>query len=185
LLKNSLVTLQSDQVGIEAVGFGGKDEFMKAVSYFVLSKFAEYRHLSNGVELFIIALRDSDTYDGKRISALRRKLVDKIKKLIGEQEFQRVHVMFAVQAIETWLLADEQKLNECLGVTNKVKHENEPEKIDNPKLVVQNLFVQYGRRYTPLQLLDLLPQLRVAELRRCKHFKEFYDCVRTIAEMPQ
>jgi len=95
LLKNNLATLQSGQVAIEAVGFGGKDEFMK------------------------------------------------------------------------------------------VKHENEPEKIDNPKLVVQNLFVQYGRRYSPQQLLDLLPQLRVAELRRCKHFKEFYDCVQTIVELPK
>lgn len=111
LLKKNLAILQSDQVAIEAVGFGGKDEFMREIPYFVLSKFAEYRHLSNGVELFIIALRDS-------------------------------------------------------------------------KLVVQNVFVQCGRRYTPLQLLDLLPQLRVAELRRCKHFKEFYDCVRSIAEAP-
>jgi hypothetical protein len=90
-------------------------------------------------------LRDSDTNDGKKIASIRRKLADKIKKLIQEQKSGRVHILFAVQAIEAWVLAEAQKLNEYLGVTNKVKHINEPEKIDNPKQVVQNLFQQCGR----------------------------------------
>jgi hypothetical protein len=38
-------------------------------------------------------LRDSDTNDGKKIASIRRKLADKIKKLIQEQEFGRVHIL--------------------------------------------------------------------------------------------
>lgn len=182
LLKTNVEALRTGLAGIEAAGFGGKDEFMSDVPYFVLSKFAEYRHRSNEFELFIIALRDSDTNDSKKISGIRRKLADKIKKLIGVQEFNRVHIMFAVQAIEAWVLADEQKLNEYLKVTNKAKHINEPEKIDNPKQVVQNFFQQCGRKYTPQELLNLFPQLRILELLRCKHFKEFYACVQKIVE---
>jgi hypothetical protein len=101
--------------------------------------------------------------------------------MITEQEFNRVHVMVAVQAIEAWVLADEQNLNKYLE-TNKVKHVNNPETIENPKLIMRNLFEQCGKRYTPQELLRLLPQLRVAELLRCKHFKQLYDCVRNIAE---
>jgi len=132
LLKNNIEALQAGSIGIEAAGFGGKDEFMKEVPFFVLSKFAEYRHRNQAIEIFIIAVRDADTSDGKKISGIRRKLADKIRKLIGAQEFNRVHIMFAVQAIEAWILADEQKLNEYLGVTNKVKHINEPEKSSIP-----------------------------------------------------
>ncbi len=112
---------------------------------------------------------------------MRRQLIDKIKKLsIKRNEIQCVHIMFAVQAIDAWLLADEQKLNEHLGVTNKIKHENEPEKIKHPKQILQNLFAQCGKKYTPQQLIDLLPQLRVTELLRCKHFKELYECIEKI-----
>jgi len=182
LLKNNIEALQAGSIGIEAAGFGGKDEFMKEVPFFVLSKFAEYRHRNQAIEIFIIAIRDADTSDGKKISGIRRKLTDKIRKLIGAQEFNRVHIMFAVQAIEAWILADEQKLNEYLGVTNKVKHINVPEKIEHPKQAVQNLFVQCGRKYSPQQLQDLLPQLQVSELRRCKHFNELYTCVQKIVE---
>lgn len=181
LLKNNIAALRDELVEMEAVGFNGKDQFMEKAPSFVKNKFAEFRHRSQEFEIFVIALRDADTSDGKKISGIRRKLNEKVKKLIGEQEFQRMHVTFAVQAIEAWLLADEKKLNEYLGFTNKVKRENEPEKIEKPKVVVQNLFEQCGRKYNPQELLRLLPQLRLAELLRCKYFKEFYNCVQTIA----
>ncbi len=92
--------------------------------------------------------------------------------------------MFAVQTIEAWILADEKELNKYLGVTNKAKRESEPEKIDNPKQIVKNFFNHCGRHYNPPQdLLQLLPRLQVAELLRCKHFKEFYQCVKKIVEV--
>jgi hypothetical protein len=115
LLKNNIEALRIGEVEIEPVGFGGKDQFMNDLPLVAKNRFAEYRHRTNEVELFIIALRDSDTIDGKKIAGIRRKLVDKIKKLIREQEFGRVRIMFAVQAIEAWILADEQKLNDYLG----------------------------------------------------------------------
>ncbi|GEM_PF-5197856 len=183
LLKKHIEALKNEQVAIEAIGFGGKEQFMQNLPKFVKDELAEYRHRGGEIEVFIIALRDSDTNDSRKISALSRKLTDKIKKLIGEQKSQRIYVMFAVQAIEAWILADEQKLNEYLGVTNKAKHENAPEKIENPKQIVQNLFVQCGRKYTPQELRDLLPQLRVSELSRCRHFQAFYDCVLQIADV--
>jgi hypothetical protein len=182
LLKNNFPVLREDLVETEPRGFKGKDDFMKKVPTLVKNTFETFRHRLHELEIFIIALRDTDTKDGKKISAIRRKLADKIKKLISEQEFQRVHIMFAVQAIEAWVLADVQKLNEYLGVTNKAKHENEPEKIEKPKQKVQNLFMECGKQYTPQALLDLLPHLRVLELLRCKHFKELYDCVQKIVE---
>jgi len=181
LLKKHIETLKNEQVAIEAIGFGGKEQFMQKIPRFVKDELAEYRHRGGEIEVFIIVLRDSDTNDSRKISALRRKLTDGIKKFIGERKLQRVYVMFAVQAIEAWILADEQKLNEYLGVTNKAKHENAPEKIENPKQIVQNLFKQCGREYTPQELRDLLPQLQVSELSRCKHFQAFYDCVIKIA----
>jgi len=132
LLKNNIAALETESLEIEAIGFNGKDAFMEKVPTFVKNKFAEFRHRSQEVEVFIIALRDSDTSDGKKIAGLRQKLINKIKKLIGEREFQRVHIMFAVQTIEAWILADEKELNKYLEVTNKAKRESEPEKIDNP-----------------------------------------------------
>lgn len=180
LLKNNIAALRSDDVEIEAIGFGGKEIFMEKVAKFIKDELAEYRHRSE--EVFIIVLRDSDSSDSRKISALRRKLNDKIKKLIAEEKFSRVHVMFAVQAIEAWILADEQKLNEYLGVINIAKHENEPEKIAYPKQIVQNLFKQYGQKYTPQHLVTLLPRLRISALLGCKHFKEFYECVEKIAD---
>jgi hypothetical protein len=182
LLKNNIAALKAESFEIEAIGFNGKAAFMEKVPTFVKNKFAEFRHRSHEVEIFIIALRDSDTSDGKKIAGFRQKLTNKIRKLIGEQEFKRVYIMFAVQAIEAWILADEQKLNEYLKVTNKAKHLNEPEKVDDPKQAGQNFFQQYGRKYAPQELLNLLPQLRVSELLRCKHFKEFYACVQKIVE---
>lgn len=182
LLKNNFQTLKNEQVEIEPRGFKGKDDFMKKVPALVKDTFETFRYRRHEFEIFFIALRDTDTNDGRKIAGIRRKLAEKIKKLIGAQEFQRVHIMFAVQAIEAWVLADEQKLNEYLGVTNKAKHENEPEKIPNPKQIVQNLFAQCDLEYTPQQLLDLLPQLQVSELLRCKHFKEFYACVQNIVD---
>lgn len=183
LLKNNMEALREGVVEIEAIGFGGKSKFMEKVPNFVKNKFAEYRLRHDEVEIFVIALRDADTDDGKKISGIRRKLADKIKKLIQEQEFGRVHIMFAVQAIEAWILADEQKLNEYLRVTNKAKRINEPEKVDNPKLAGKNFFEQFGGEYTPQKLLDLLSRLRISELLRCKHFKEFYTCVQKIVEV--
>ena len=112
---------------------------------------------------------------------MRRQLVDKIKRVTTVLESGRVHIMFAVQAIEAWILADERMLNKYLGMARSVKHENEPEQIDNPKQVIDNLFAQCGKRYTPASLLELLPQLEVSELLRCRHFKEFYHCVEKIA----
>jgi len=181
LLKNNLKALSTELVEIEAIGFGGRSEFMTKLPFFVMSKFAEYHHLRADIRIFIVALRDSDTGKAKKVSDIYHKLTDKIKKMITEQEFKRVHVIFAVQAIEAWILADEQKLNEYLNVTNKAKHENDPEAIPKPKQVVRNLFKQCDRKYTPQALLQLLPQLRIAELLRCKHFKELYDCVENIA----
>lgn len=182
LLKNEIEALRIGKVDIQPIGFEGKDQFMKELPLVVRNTFEQYRHGNSQIELFIIALRDSDTNDGKKISGFRRKLVDKIKKLISEQEFNRVHIMFAVQAIEAWILADENALNKYLGVTNKVKHINEPEKVENPKQVVQNFFQQFGRKYTPQELLNLLPQLRVSELLRCEHFNKLYTCVKEIVE---
>jgi len=183
LLKSNLKTLNTKLVEIEAVGFGGKAEFMAELPFFVMSKFAEYRHVSEGLRIFILALRDSDTNNTNKVSGIRRKLADKIKKMIKEHEFNRVHILFAVQAIEAWILADEQKVNEYLGVTNKIKHVNDPETIDDPKQVVNNIFRECGRKYTSRELLRLLPQLRVTELLRCKHFKELCDCVENIARL--
>lgn len=183
LLKNNIAVLETEFLEIEAIGFNGKAVFMEKVPAFVKNKFAEYRHRSQEIEVFIIALRDSDTSDGKKIAGLRQKLTNNIKKLIDdEQEFKRVHIIFAVQAIEAWLLADEQKLNEYLEVTNKVKHSNEPEKINNPKQVVQNFFQECGRNYAPQELLTLFPRLQISELQRCKHFNEFFNCVQKIVE---
>jgi hypothetical protein len=182
LLKNNFEALQNGKIEIEPVGFGGKDQFMKEVPLVVKNRFAEYRYQSHEVEIFIIAVRDSDTNNSGKIAGWHRQLVNKIKKVIKENECNRVHIMFAVQAIEAWILADEKKLNEYLGVQNKAKHENDPEEIDNPKQIVTKLFAQYHRekKYTPQQLLDLLPQLSISELLRCKHFKKLYDCVQEI-----
>lgn len=182
LLKSNIAALETESLEIEAIGFNGKDAFMERVPTFVKNKFAEFRHRSQEIEVFIIALRDSDTSDGKKIAGLRQKLTNKIKKLIGEQEFQRVHIMFAVQAIEAWILSDEKELNKYLEVTNKAKRESEPEKIDNPKQIVKNFFEHCGRQYNPQELLQLLPRLQVSELSRCKHFKEFYACVQKVVE---
>jgi hypothetical protein len=144
LLKNEIEALRIGKIDIQAIGFEGKDKFMKELPLVVRNTFEQYRHGNSPIELFIIALRDSDTIDGKKISGFRRKLADKIKKLISEQEFNRVHIMFAVQAIEAWILAGENALNKYLGVANKLKHINEPEKVDNPKQVVQNFSSNAG-----------------------------------------
>ncbi|MGH7491298.1 MAG: hypothetical protein ACREOO_02760, partial [bacterium] len=61
---------------------------------------------------------------------------------------------------------------EHLGVASKAKHENEPEKIKNPKQAVRNLFEQCHKRYTSQHTLILLPQLRIQALLCCRHFKE-------------
>jgi len=178
LFKNNMMALRSESVEMEAIGFVGKENFMEKVPNFVRNKFAEFRSRSQEIEIFLIALRDADTNDGKKISSLRRKLTEKIKKLVDEQEFKRVRIMFAVQAIEAWILADEKKLNEYLKVTN-IKHENEPEKIGNPKLIIQNHFERCGRKYTSQ---ELLPLLQAESLLRGKHFRELYTCVQQITE---
>ncbi len=181
LLKNNFTVLQREEIEIEAVGFNGKTAFMRELPLFVFSKFAEYRHRNGDAKLFIIALRDADTDDAGKIAEMRRQIIDKIKKLsLKRSEIQCVHVMFAVQAIEAWLLADDQQLNDHLGVMNKIKHENNPEKIKHPKQILQSLFAQFGKEYTPRQLTGLLPQIRVTQLLRRKHFKEFYACIETI-----
>jgi len=181
LLSNNVPALRQGEIEIKAVGFNGKAEFMREVPLFVFSKIKEYRHYNQPVQLFIIALRDSDSSESRKIAGMRRQLIEKIKRRkIKKDEFERVHIMFAVQAIEAWVLADEQRLNDYLGVTNKVKHENDPEQIANPKQLVQNLFEQCGQTYEPDHLLNLLPQLRILELLRCTHFKELYQCVEKI-----
>jgi hypothetical protein len=182
LLKNNIDALKNDQVGIDAIGFGGKDELFKKIPQFVKDKIAEFHNRPDPIETFIIVLRDSDTNDSKKISALRRKISDKIRRVIGERDFARVRISFAVQAIEAWILADELKLNEYLGVTNKVKRHNDPETIKDPKQIVTNLFKECGRTYSPRELLRLLPQLRIENLSRCKHFNELYTCVQKITE---
>ncbi len=182
LLRNNIGSLKNDQVEIEAVGFGGKEELVKKIPKFVRDKLAEV-HQSDPIEIFIVVLRDSDTHDNRKIYALRQKISDRIRRTIGEQDFERVRILFAVQSIEAWVLADEQKLNEYLMVTNKAKYENDPESLTNPKQIVSNLFKQCESRYTPQELLNLLPQLRVSELLRCKHFKELYECVDNLARL--
>jgi hypothetical protein len=186
LLKNHIEALRAGRVEIEAIGFGGKSEFMKHVPSFVESKFAEYRHQAEAVEIFIIALRDSDTCDDNKISEIRSKLKGKIQKFLAPREFKRVHIKFAVQAIEAWVLADEKKLNEYLKVSNKVKHENDPEMIKNPKAKLANYFMSYlQREYRIDDLLQLFPALQPDVLLRCKHFKEFYKCVENICNAAQ
>jgi len=81
LLKNNLKTLNTNLVEIEAVGFGGRSAFMAELPFFVMSKFAEYRHVSEELRIFILALRDSDTNNTNKVSGIRRKLADKIKKM--------------------------------------------------------------------------------------------------------
>lgn len=186
LLSNNVPALQKGEVEIKAVGFNGKTEFMREVPLFVLSKIKEYRQYKQQVQLFIITVRDSDTSESRKIATMRRQLTDKIKRLkIRKDELERVHLMFAVQAIEAWVLADAQRLNDYLGLSNKVKHENDPEMIPNPKQLVKNLFAQCGQTYMPDHLLNLLPQLRISELLRCKHFKELYECVEKICNAAQ
>lgn len=183
LLKNNIAALRAGAVEIEPIGFNGKDEFMKRVPNFVKNKFAEYREKPSKldkIEVFVIALTDADTAVGQKIAGLRQKLSNQIKKLIPQAEFRRVYFMFAVQAIEAWLLADERKLNEYLGEANKIKRENDPEKIDNPKQRIESIFRECGRQYETQDRLSLLPQLRISELQRCKHFNEFYNCITTI-----
>lgn len=180
LLKNNITALQQDEIEIEPRGFNGKKEFMAKLPIAVRDSFETFRHRSDEFEIFVVALSDSDTNDKSKITKIRRQLFRKIDHMLSERERARVHVMFAVQAIEAWVLADAQRLNEYLGVSNKAKHENEPEKIENPKQIVKNLFEQSRRKYTPLRLLELLPQLRISELQRCKHFNEFYNCITTI-----
>ncbi len=181
LLGNNILALKERRVEIQAVGFNGRTEFMREVPRFVLNKIKEYRYYAQPVQLFIVAVRDSDSNETKKINATRRQLLDKLKKLrLKKDEFERIHLLFAVQAVEAWLLADEQKLNEYLGVTNKAKHENDPEAIANPKQLVQNLFAQCGQTYIPNHLLNLLPELRISELLRCRHFKALYDCIENI-----
>ncbi len=50
----------------------------------------------------------------QKIAGFRRQLGNQICKAIRNQEFDRVHILFAVQAIEAWILADEHKVNEYL-----------------------------------------------------------------------
>lgn len=186
LLKNHVEALRTGRVEIEAIGFGGKTKFMKDVPFFVENKFAEYRRHAGAVEIFIIALRDADTSDSKKISEIRNQLKDKIRKLISPNAFKRVHVNFAVQAIEAWVLADEKRLNEYLKVSNKVKHENAPETLKNPKPKLANYFVScLEREYNTDDLLHLLPTLHLDALLRCAHFKEFYACVENICNTAQ
>ena len=66
LLKNSIDSLRSGAVEIVPVGFEGKNQFMKELPLVVRNTFATYRHLHDSVEVFVIALRDSDTCEGKR-----------------------------------------------------------------------------------------------------------------------
>jgi hypothetical protein len=82
LLKNNFPALKEDLVETEPRGFKGKDDFMKKVPILVKNTFETFRHRRHEFEIFVIALRDTDTSDGKKISAIRRKLADKIKKLI-------------------------------------------------------------------------------------------------------
>lgn len=181
LLKNNIESLRAGKVEIEPRGFNGKDSFMKKVPILVQDTFEAFRHRSEELEMFFIALRDADTNDNRKITAIRRRLVDQIRNRITEQESDRVHVMFAVQAIEAWMLSDAQRLNEYLGITSKAKHFNDPEAIENPKQLVISLFELVRKKYTPQELLLLLPQLGIAEISRCKHFKKLYDCVSKIA----
>jgi len=181
LLKNNIESLRQGGVEIEPRGFNGKKEFMAKVPTLVRDSFEAFRHRSHEVEIFFVALQDADTNDARKISGIRRSLTTKIRRMIKEQEFNRLHIMFAVQAIEAWILSDEQKLNEYLGMA-KAKHFNDPETIENPKQAVRNLFEQAGKKYTPQELLQLLPQLRFEELLRCRHFKQLYDCVREIVD---
>lgn len=186
LLKNHVEALQAGRVDIEAIGFGGKSKFMKDVPFFIENKFAEYRRHAGTVEVFIIALRDSDTSEDKKISEIRNQLKHKVQKLISPNELKRVHVNFAVQAIEAWGLADEKGLNEYLKVSNKVKHENAPEAIKNPKAKLANYFVScLKREYSTDDLLHLLPTLHLDALLRCAYFKEFYACVENICNAAQ
>lgn len=182
LLRNNIEAIKNGLVEVEPRGFNGKDEFMKKLAPLVKNTFESFRHRRDEFEVYFITMRDADTSDSNKIRGLRRQIENKILKKIGEQEFSRVHIMFAVQAIEAWILADDQKLNEYLGAMNKAKRENEPEKLENPKLLLKNLFEQCGMIYTPDHLLNLLPSLRVSELLRCKHFKQLYDCIEEICK---
>ncbi len=56
LLKNNIAALDTESFAIEAIGFNVKDAFMEKVPNFVKNKFAEFRHRSQQVEVFIIAL---------------------------------------------------------------------------------------------------------------------------------
>lgn len=176
LLKNNIPEIEEENVKIEPIGFGGKENFRKQVPRFTRDKFAEYRHRTDE-KIYIVALMDSDTNDGNKIGGKKRQISNRVKELISQEEFTRFKMAFSVQAIEAWVLADEKSLNSILGTRGKVKHVNSPEEIEMPKEVLKGHFQKASKRYTPQVLREILPTLQVAELLRCKHFREFYEHV--------
>lgn len=182
LLKNNFEILESGEIEIEAIGFGGKAAFMKEIPKVIRNTFATYRHRVDDTQIFIVAIRDADTSDAEKISNLQERLISKIRKASNPGEFRRVKVVFAVQAIEAWLLADEQTLNNYLGEKNKAKRVNDPETIHKPKEIIHKLFQQSSKKYNAQALLDLLPRVNILTLLRCRHFKQLYDRIKSIVE---
>ncbi|MGH7496590.1 MAG: DUF4276 family protein [bacterium] len=176
LFKNNFEALRNNAIESGTIGFEGKKQFMQDLPVVVRNTFAGYRHAAQQLELFVIAVSDSDTGDEAAIENIHKSLAEEIERRISTAEFQRVKIVFAVQAIEAWILADERTLNVQLE-QNKAKHENDPEKIDFPKQKLAGLFERCNRKYNTKVLLELLPILNITDLMRCKHFKQLYDCV--------
>lgn len=181
LLKNNIDELGKEIVDTEPIGFGGKEKLFEDFPGFVESKFAEFRYRKD-VEIYIVVIIDADTRDGRKISGKRKQLENKVKKLLSEAEFDRIKIIFAVQAIEAWILAEEKGLNAYLNTPGKVKHENNPEAIEKPKEKLKGHFQKCDRKYTPQDLRELLPKVQISELLRCKHFKEFYEHILEIVK---
>jgi hypothetical protein len=165
-LQNLIRKIIPSEDTIEAHDFKDKYRFMRDLAFRCKVKTQEYPH-GGQISLHIFAIRDSD---GENIDGLKNRIIASFKdKQISEEDIRAIHIHFAVQEIEAWILAD------------KDFHSN-PESVTDAKGELK----KHLKNYQASHIVDLLPAIDVSKVKsKCPHFGKFYDDVHVILNQDQ
>ncbi len=137
--------------------------------------------LANGCERVVIVWDLHPAWREHRQRPCRKEDRDNILQSLANAgvDATQVTLVCIQEELEAWLLADHRALESLLSRPTRraaVSESRRPERVDNPKAKMQQIFREHGRVYNDLvdaeKIVKELPDLRRL-FRRCETFRRF------------